>query len=198
MAIELGPLKKITVPNADAIAAAAALSEEAQALVEPGMPVRALLDALIAADLLTDAMRVFAYALPKREAVWWACQCARQAQPEKPAPIDAEIVKASEGWVYRPNEQARRAAMDLAMKTEFDRAAHWTGAAVFWSGGSIAPPDAPPVEPSETLTGNAVVGAVLLAAVQPDAAQADAKRKRFLAQAADIANGGDGRKLATA
>ena len=52
------------------------------------------------------------------------------------------------------------------------------------------------MEPGETLTGNAVVGAVLLAAVQPDAAQADRKRRLFLAQAADIANGGDGRKVA--
>ena len=145
MTIELGPMKKITAPNADAIVAAASLSEDAQALVKPGMPVRALLDALIDAELMTDAMRVFAYALPKREAVWWACQCARQAQPDKPVPIDAEIIQASEKWVYRPNEQGRRAAMDLAMKTDFDRAAHWTGAAVFWSGGSIAPPDAPPV-----------------------------------------------------
>lgn len=196
MAIELGALKKISVPSADSVVAAASLSEEAQALVKPGMPVKALLAVLLDEKLWTDALRVFAYALPKREAVWWACQCARQAIPEKPAAIDAEIVKAAETWVYRPNEQGRRAAMDLAMKTEFDRAAHWTGAAVFWSGGSIAPPEAPPVEPGETLTGNAVVGAVLLAVVQPDPAQADKKRQLFLAQATDIANGGDGRKVA--
>ena len=82
MAIDLGPLKKIVVPSADPVVAAAALSEEAQALARPGMPVKALLVTLLDAELWTDALRVFAYALPKREAVWWACQCARQAVPK--------------------------------------------------------------------------------------------------------------------
>jgi hypothetical protein len=198
MAAQLGPMKKITAPAAEPLVEMAQLSDQARGLLKPAMPVRPFLAALIDAGLVTDALRLFAYALPKREAVWWACLCARQAQPEPPNPADVEIIKASEAWVYRPNDQARRSAMDLAMKTGFDRAAHWPAAAVFWSGGSIAPPEAPPVEPAESLTGNAVVGAVLLALVQPDAGAAEQKRRRFLAQALDIAEGGDGRKAATA
>jgi hypothetical protein len=198
MAAQLGPMKKITAPAAEPLVEMAQLSDQARALLKPAMPVRPYFAALIDAGLVTDALRLFAYALPKREAVWWACLCARQAQPEPPNPADVEIIKASEAWVYRPNDQARRAAMDLAMKTGFDRAAHWPAAAVFWSGGSIAPPEAPPVEPAESLTGNAVVGAVLLALVQPEAGAAEQKRRRFLAQALDIADGGDGRKAATA
>ncbi|MEZ5666434.1 MAG: hypothetical protein R3F55_03175 [Alphaproteobacteria bacterium] len=196
MHVDIGPLKKIVAPSADPLLAPAHLGAEAQALARPGMTVRDLLAALAEADLLTDALRLLAYALPRREAVWWACQCARQAQPAQPLAPDMEIIQASEAWVYRPHDKSRRAAMDLAMQTEFDRAAHWTAAAAFWSGGSIAPPEAPPVEPAETLTGNAVVGAVLLAAVQPDADDADRKRHRFLLQALDIAEGGDGRKVA--
>jgi hypothetical protein len=198
MAVQLGPLKKITAPAVEPLVEMAQLSDAARALLKPGMPVRSYLAALIEADLVTDALRLLAYALPKREAVWWACLCARQAQPEPPNPLDMEIIKASEAWGYRPHDQTRRAAMDLAMKTSFDRAAHWPAAAAFWSGGSIAPPDAPPVEPGESLTGNAVVGAVLLAVVQPDAKAAEQKRRRFLSQALDIANGGDGRKAASA
>jgi len=198
MTIQVGPLKKITALAAEPLVEVAQLSDAARALVVPKMTVRGLLAALIDAGLLNDALRLFAYALPKREAVWWACQCARQAEPEPSVPADAEIIQASEAWVYRPTDQARRAAMDLAMKTGFDRAAHWPAAAAFWSGGSIAPPTAPPVEPGDSLTGNAVAGAVLLALVQPDPAAADKKRQRFLVQALDIAEGGDGRKVATA
>ncbi|MGF1625425.1 MAG: hypothetical protein ACFCVH_11115 [Alphaproteobacteria bacterium] len=197
MATQIGPLKKITVPAAEPLVETAQLSDPARALLAPKMTVRALLAALVDAGLLGDALRLLAYALPKREAVWWACQCARQAQPETPLDPDIEIIQASEAWVYRPTDQARRAAMELAMKTGFDRAAHWLAAAAFWSGGSIAPPEAPPVEPAESLTGNAVVGAVLLALVQPEPGAADKKRRRFLAQALDIADGGDGRKVAT-
>lgn len=198
MAAELGPLKKITAPEAAPLVEMAQLSDEARALLKPAMPVRPFLAALIDASLATDTLRLLAYALPKREAVWWACLCARQAQTDPPNQADLEIIKASEAWVYRPNDQSRRAAMDLAMKTGFDRAGHWPAAAAFWSGGSIAPPEAPPVEPGPALTGNAVVGAVLLALVQPDARAADRKRRLFLAQALDIAEGGDGRKAAPA
>lgn len=196
MALKVGPLKKITAPAAEPLAAMAKLGDEARALVKPGITVRALVTALVDGGLLNDALKLMAYALPKREAVWWACLCARQAQPEPPIEADLEIIKASEAWVYRPTDQSRRGVMDLALKTEFNRAAHWPAAAAFWSGGSIAPLNSPPVEPDDSLTGNGVVGAVLLSLVQPDASAADKKRQHFMALALDIAEGGDGRKVA--
>lgn len=196
MALKIGPLKKVTAPAAAPLADMAKVSDDARALLKPEMAVRAYLSALVEDGLLNDALKLMAYALPKREAVWWACLCARQAQPEQPIEADLEIIKASEAWVYRPTDQSRRAAMDLALKTEFNRAAHWPAAAAFWSGGSIAPLNSPPVEPDDSLTGNGVVGAVLLSLVQPDASAADKKRQHFMAQALDIAEGGDGRKVA--
>jgi len=36
---------------------------------------------------LTDAVRVAAHALPRREAVWWACMCAR-AVPARPQRVE--------------------------------------------------------------------------------------------------------------
>lgn len=198
MALKIGPLKKVTVTDPTPFLEAASLGEAALALAKPGVEMKALLGKLIEAGLVMDALRLFAYALPKREAVWWACLCARQALADPPDEADVAILKASEAWVYRPTDKARREAMALAEKSKFDHAAHWPAAAAFWSGGSIAPEDCPKVEPAETLTGNAVVGAVLLAAVQPDGKDADRKRQLFLAQALDIAEGGDGRKVAAA
>jgi hypothetical protein len=57
----------------------------------------------------------------------------------------------------------------------------------------MAPPDAPPVPPGEELTGTAVAGAVMLAAVQTEPERAEEKFRRFLMQGIDIANGGSGK-----
>ena len=191
-------MKKITATDPAPYLEAASLSEDALALAKPGVDTKTLMAKLIEAGLTTDALRLFAYVLPKRESVWWACLCSRQALTDPPDESDMAIIKASEAWVYRPADKTRREAMALAENTKFDHAAHWPAAAAFWSGGSIAPEDCPKVEPAETLTGNAVVGAVLLAVVQPDGKDADRKRELFLAQALDIADGGDGRKVAAA
>ncbi|RYJ01820.1 MAG: hypothetical protein EON47_09530, partial [Acetobacteraceae bacterium] len=51
------------------LVAGAATAEEAIARLE-------------AAGKLIEACRVVAHALPKREAVWWACMCARGAPPD--------------------------------------------------------------------------------------------------------------------
>ena len=46
----------------------------------------------------TDAVRFLAHALPKREAVWWACLCVRKAAganpppPAQAAPASAHLV----------------------------------------------------------------------------------------------------------
>ncbi len=191
--MQLGSLKKFTMHTAGDVAAVADFSDEAKPLIVERAPIKSLIAKLVEEEMWPDALKVFAYALPKREAVWWACTCARQSLTKPPDPADAEIIKASEAWVYRPTDKNRRAAMELAEATEFNRAAHWTAAGAFWSGGSISQPDLPAVEPAETMTATAVFGSVMLAAVQPEAEEAEAKFKRFLAQAANIADGGDGR-----
>lgn len=191
-------LSKVAAGTAAEICRQVQLGDEAQALLSDGMTPAEFLDLLTKQGHDADAARFLAHALPKREAVWWACLCARAslATDAKPALLDA--LKAAEAWVYKPVEENRRAAMARAEAVGFESPASWAAVAAFWSGGSMAPPDAPAVPPGEALTGVAVAGAVILAAVQTEPERAAERYRLFLAQGIDIANGGSGRKNANA
>lgn len=83
--------------------------------------------------------------------------------------------------------------MALAEAIGFQTPEAWAAVGAFWSGGSISPPEQPPVAPPAHLTGVAVAGAVALAAVRGDAGRQLARLTRFLASAREIAAGGAGR-----
>ena len=152
------------------------------------------LDKLEAAGLHNDAVRLAAHALPKREAVWWACMCAL-AVPDPALPAaDAAARAAAEAWVRNPGDDAlRRAAWEAAQKTPFRSPEAWAAVGAFWSGGSMAPEGLPAVPPAEHLTGVAVSGAVVMASVRGRPELAPQRLLRFLASARDIAAGGAGR-----
>ncbi|MBS7813315.1 DUF6931 family protein [Roseococcus pinisoli] len=148
---------------------------------------------LAEAGRMPDALRLVAHALPKREAVWWACMCARAVPVEETPACDAEALAAAESWVRRPDEAARRATMEVAQKGGFRSPEAWAAVAAFWSGGSMAPEGQPVVPPADHLTGVAVAGAIILAATRIKPEKAEDRFLRFLQSARDIADGGAGR-----
>lgn len=150
-------------------------------------------DALERAGKLIEACRLVAHALPKREAVWWCCMCARAVPDAATTPADAAALAAAEQWVRRPDEASRRAAMEAAQAAGYRSAEAWAAVGAFWSGGSMAPEGQVAVPPGDHLTGVAIAGAVVLAAVRPPAERSDARLARFLAGAREIAAGGPGR-----
>ncbi|ALG72171.1 hypothetical protein VY88_01845 [Azospirillum thiophilum] len=169
------------------------LSPEAKALFAPNAPTAAFLKALIDAELYVDAIRLLGMALPRREAVWWGCLAARGALPPEPAPADAAALAAAEAWVYRPTEENRRATFAPAEAMNFETACAYAAMAAFWSGGSLAPPEAAVVvPPGDGLTGTACAAAVLIAAAAVPK-EAVARQRAALVQALDIANGGSGK-----
>jgi hypothetical protein len=188
-------LTKVTLSAAEA-AQSITLTPEAVALLKPHASVADFLSALMAAELMTDAVAVMSRALPKREAVWWACLATRTMVDAQTPPAVVAAIDAAEAWVYRPSDETRRAAMDRAQATKFDHPGVWAAVGAFWSGGSMAPPNLPAVPPAEHLTGVAVAGAVNLSAVMRQPQFAKDKLKGFLGQAIDIANGGTGRQRA--
>jgi hypothetical protein len=149
---------------------------------------------LEAAGLRNEAARLAAHALPKREAVWWGCMCARAVpDPSLPA-VDLAALAAAEAWVRKPGDDAlRRAAMEAAQRTGFRTPEAWAAVGAFWSGGSMAPPGQPEVPPPDHLTGVAISGGVVLAAVRIRPERAQDRLARFLASAREIAAGGAGR-----
>lgn len=186
-------LNKVLIPKAALICQDIELDQSAQACLasDPG-PVD-FLQALINQQFYPDAVRFLARALPKREAVWWACLSARSVLGEQPEAKRLQALEAAEAWVFKPTEIARRQASAAAQMAVLDNPFAWAAMAAFWSEGSIAPEEAPAVPPADSLTGKAVAGAVMLAAVQNQPEKANDKYRFFLEQGIDIANGGNGR-----
>jgi hypothetical protein len=152
------------------------------------------LNQLLASNDLESAVKFMAFALPHREAVWWACGCARmELSGTETEPVLAAL-QAAETWVRSPTDPNRRAALARAQATDFRSPAAWAAVAAFWSGGSMSPEDQPEVPAPPHLRGVAVAGSVGLAAVQSEPLRAAEKRERYIAAAIDIANGGTGRK----
>ncbi len=186
------PQSKLAVPLAPLLPHMQ-LDPPALAKVEALATAEAAMTTLEAAGMLADALRVAAHGLPKREAVWWTCMCARAVPYAAAIPADLVAVEAAEAWVRRPDEAARRAAHKAAEAAGFKSTEAWAAMAVFWSGGSMSPEGQPPVPPGEHFSGMAVAGGVALAAVRQTPQHAQARMQRFLASAREIALGGAGR-----
>jgi len=172
------------------------LEDKARALLAPHLTVDAYVTRLNTAGLYPAAVAVLAHALPKREAVWWACMAVRKAVAPLPGSPASEALVAAETWVRRPTEENRRAAHQTAERVGLDSPSTWAAMAAFWSGDNMAPIGVPAVAPGDALTGRAVTGAVTLAAVQHEPQRAPEKFRGFTAIAFDIARGGDGRGTA--
>lgn len=191
----LAPLTKIAATEAGAIAGEMELPEEALALLGDGsMAPGAFLAALMAAEHLAEAIEYLAFALPRREAVWWAAQCVRACPlGEEDAP-ERRAVRAAEAWVVKPSQAACYTAKEFFDLVEFTHPAGLAAAAAFFAGDSLVGPELPKVPPGPDLTARAVSGAVMLsAAAVADAVEIPARQRMMLEKGIDIAQGGTGR-----
>jgi hypothetical protein len=184
-----GVLSKVAAKTAAEICRHCPLGEAAGKLLRPDLTPSQYLEALMAKQLDVDALRFLAYALPKREAVWWACACARSGHGATLPAAAAAALQAAEKWAADPNEDHRRAAMAAAETAGLADPSGCAAAASFWSGGSLAPPNLPVVPPGEQLTAQGVAGAVMLAAVFTEPARAAEKHRTFLKLGLDVASG---------
>src|ERR1019366_1309821 len=166
------PSKTVTISTV------AELGEEAMALLRPELHPLDFVALLMEKALYPDAVRFIAHALPKREAVWWGWVCARRASGDNPQPKIKASLEATEKWIAQPSEDNRRRGT----------AAGCAGLAAFFSGGSLAPPEAPVVPPGEFLSAKAVSGAVIFAAVAKEPERAPEKFKSFVAQGVEVTN----------
>lgn len=142
------------------------LDAPARALLEPRMEPLQAVQALLAGDDPQGALKLLARLLPKRYAVAWACQCAR----DLPLPVEDKAGAAlAEQWVREPDESHRRAAFEFANAGGYRTIGTWLAASAGWSGGSLAPAtQETPVPPPDHLTACAVVAAInLMAGLEP-------------------------------
>ncbi|MFA5985304.1 MAG: hypothetical protein WC782_14910 [Methylococcaceae bacterium] len=186
-------LSKVLRPKASDICQD--IEQDAQALASLALDMSPVsyLNALLAMSLYPDAVRFLARALPKREAVWWACLCTRSSLGHNARAEVSGALAAAEAWVYEPSENMRRSAYKAAVMASFDNPAAWAAMAAFWSEGSMTPEELPAVPVIDNLNAKAVAGAVMLSAVQGAAEQIQDKYPFFIEQGIDIANGGNGK-----
>jgi hypothetical protein len=184
--------KLLATPMQDVLARAA-LTGEPAALVQAETDPAVAIAKLEAAGFLTEATKLMAHALPKRECVWWACMCARHTTPPDLPEAEVAALAGAEEWVRKQTDESRREAFDHAQRANFGTAESWAAVAAFWSGDSLSPAGLPKTPPAEHLTGTAAIGSVTLAAVRTFPARRDIRLKQFLASGREIAGGGAGR-----
>jgi hypothetical protein len=163
------------------------LAAPARAALQSQMSPLQAVQALLADGQTQDALKLLARLLPKRYAVAWACQCAR----DLPLPLEDKAgASLAEQWVREPDEPHRRAAFEFANAGGYRTIGAWLAAAAGWSGGSLAPASqATPVAPAEHLTACAVVAAInLMAALEPE--RFDQRRAQFMARAISLLGAG--------
>src|SRR5260370_15519956 len=100
-------LTKVTVKTARELSPRVPLSEPAKALLQEKQTPEQYLKVLADQGHLPDAIQLLAYALPKREGVGWAWQCAREGYGPKPEPKFAAALEAARRWVAEPTEEWR-------------------------------------------------------------------------------------------
>ena len=108
-----------------------------------------------------DAIAFCAYLLPRREAVWWACQSVRALGGASNGG-EEKVLAAAEAWVREPEDEQRTAALELGMEGDRSAPTTWAALAAAWAGGSLVLGDQPVPAPPH-LTAKAVRAAVLTA-----------------------------------
>ncbi len=109
-----------------------------------------------------DAIVYTACLLPRREGVWWGCQCVRALGGNHAD----DALLAAEAWVRDPEEAQRRAALEVAGCGDTGVATTWLALAAGHSGGSVTAEGSLPVRASPDATAINLKAAVILAIVQ--------------------------------
>jgi hypothetical protein len=113
---------------------------------------------LLAPGRRFESVVYLAHLLPRREAVWWGCQCVRALDP-----LEDDALLAAESWVRAPEETNRRDALSLGWKLDARKPTTWLALAAGQSGGSLAPEGERAVPPPPQATAQSVKAAVILA-----------------------------------
>jgi hypothetical protein len=116
-----------------------------------------------------DAVTFCAYLLPRREAVWWACGCARALLGDIAASRAGPVIAAEE-WVNIPDDEHRRAALERGTQSDKNDPLSWLALGAGWSGGALLEHPQLSVPMPPYMTPIAARIAVLLSArtVKPD------------------------------
>ncbi len=177
-AYDTEPLRRIAAARPIQVCAEVELTPAARALLDDDPLPSSFLGALLAADCHDDALAYLAHALPRADAVRWACDGVRALRgPALPAAA-VRALAAAERWAAHPDplqaQDAAEAAEAAGMKEE--GAARFAALAAAWSADSLAPDGLPPAPPPPGLGALAVAAALMIAAAT---GTPDGRRERY-------------------
>lgn len=181
---EQDPLVRIAKARPAAVCAKLDVEDTTRDLLKTDPAPAQFLSQLIQQEKFADAIRYLAHALPKADAVAWACACVPLGRTLSVSALAA--VRAAETWTQDPNEANCRAA-ERAAEGSDDKAAEFAANAAFWCGESIAPADLPLVPPPPDLAAIGVFAALTLAATSAPPAEITDRYRKFLSHGILIA-----------
>lgn len=173
-------------PSAASICRHFDLSARAGELLTPALEAGEFLQRLTEKQLYADALRFVAYALSKREAVWFGC-LAIQHFKAIDSSEERTALEAAFRWVLDPSEARRLACGEAGEEATLTTAAGALAMGGFWSGGSMDEKRALP--PPEHLTARAVTGAVTLAVSRGAALETSQRYCQAIVLAIDVSAG---------
>ena len=112
----------------------------------------------------------------------------KEAAPPQPKPEITAAMTAASAWIDAPDEERRRAAMPAAEKATYGTPAGCIALAVFFSEGSMSPPDCPAVPVGEWFCARTVAAAVILASLANGPEQIVPSAQRFIRAGIETAN----------
>lgn len=151
----------------------AGLDDDARQFATPEMPVRSYIEELRRAGMVRQAMNSLVQVLPKTEAIAWGLESIRRVDVALIKRGGPEAIQHVEAWLEEASEEKRRAAKVAADEAGLGTPPGCLAYAVFMSGGSMAPAEAPVApEPAPYICGRMVAGAMSLAvALEPRVTQ---------------------------
>jgi hypothetical protein len=136
-----------------------------------------------------DAVTFCAYLLPRREAVWWACGCARDFLGDIPQ-RQAVGLFAAEAWVYDPDDEHRHAALEIGTNGDSNNPLTWLALGAGWSGGLLDSNPKKPVPMPQYMTARAVHIAIQISALRVKRDQRAARLADCVAEGIKLAESG--------
>jgi hypothetical protein len=133
------------------------------------MSPRGFVDALVEKGQYLAGIDFMAHVLPSREAIWWGCLCLHHTCGSKLEPWERRAYRLTVQWVLQPTEANRAATKQPAEVLGPASAAGNLAAAANQTGGSVGPPDGPPIPPSPLAPNRAVAIAVKVASTKVEA-----------------------------
>ena len=134
--------------------------------------------------------RQMARTLPKREAVWWACVCARPTEVVIKDKEEAIALKVAEKWVFEPTEENRRDAFLQAQKSTMPSVGTMTCLAAAFSSSALTLSEEQSIDLDETAFEKIVSGTVMMSASEQGADLFNATLEQFLSKGKEIACSG--------